>query len=299
MSGVTCRSEMGTGGATSSVGRTQAAGPPLADALSPIRVTGGVAARFGMRAGRSVAMQLTESGGYRLAMPSTFAAHVEAAQINTGGGVAGGDRVATSISVASGADAVFATQGAERIYRSAGATARLDVALNVEAGARLDWLPQQTIVFAGARLARRIEADVAGDGRLLLVEVLTFGRAASAEGLGPAEISDQWRIRRDGRLVLAEAFRFSGEMGATMARAAVGGGARTSVIMAYLAPDGPDRLDAARLALAGTPCDFGVSTWNGLLVARLLARKPADAIAAVARLSTTLAGRAMPRVWSI
>lgn len=293
MSDVTCRSEMGTGASA------RVAGPSLAEALGPVRVTGGVAGRFGLRAGRSVATHLTESGGYRLAMPSTFAAHVEAAQINTGGGVAGGDRVDTSISVASGADVVFSTQGAERIYRSAGATARLEVSLTVEAGARLDWLPQQTIVFAGARLARRIEADVAGDGRLLLVEVLTFGRASAAEDPGSAEISDQWRIRRDGRLVLAEALRFSGEMGATLARPAVGGGARTSAIAAYLAPDGADRLEAARLALAETPCEFGVSAWNGLLVARLLARRPADAIAAVAALATTLAGRAMPRVWSI
>jgi urease accessory protein len=270
------------------------------DALAAVRARGGVAGRIGVgRDGRSLVRELAESGGYRLALPSTFASHIEAAQINTGGGVAGGDRIETALHVESGADVVFSTQGAERIYRSEGAPAVLDVRLTLEAGARVDWLPQQTIVYAGARIERRIEADVAGTSRLLLVEVLTFGRPASREGSEPARISDNWRVRRDGRLVLAEALRLSGAFGDMLDRAAVGGGARTTGLVVLLAADASDLIEAARAAIAAVPCEAGVSTWNGLLAGRVLSQRPADAIAAVAALARVLAGRDMPRVWSI
>jgi urease accessory protein len=268
-------------------------------ALAGVRVAGGVAARFAARRGQSGIRELAQHGGYRLALPDTFAPHVEGSQINTGGGVAGGDRVETRIVVDSGADAVFSTQGAERIYRSGGRAAELDVALSLAPDARLDWLPQQTILYAGAEMRRRITVDLAASSRLIMAEILTFGRPASREGRGPARIDDQWRIRRDGRLVLAEALRLVGDMTEVLSRPAVGGDIRTSAVVVHIAPDAPERLHHARVALEGTMCDHGVSAWNGLLVARCLAHRPADAIAAVSGLVRVLTRRELPRVWAI
>jgi urease accessory protein len=270
-----------------------------ASAVAAVRATGGVRTSFRRAGGATRIDDLHESGGYRLALPSTFASHIEAAQINTGGGVAGGDRIATEVSVGAAADVVFSTQGPERIYRSESAPARLDVALRVEAAGRLDWLPQQTILFAGARLTRRITVDVTSTSRLLMAELLTFGRPASVETASPIAIDDQWRIRRDGRLVLAEALRLDGPIATLLDRPAIGNGARTSALVLFLAPDAPDRLDAARLAREAGPCEAHASTWNGLLAARLLGERPVDVVAAVARLARALAGRDMPRVWSI
>lgn len=260
---------------------------------------GWIAARFAQGEHGTTITDLSEGGGYRLALPTTFAAHVEAAQINTGGGVAGGDHVATRITACHGSDVVFSTQGAERVYRTTGPASQIAVALTLAGSARLDWLPQQTIVFAGARLERRIDVEMAAGGRLLMTEIVTFGRPASAERREPVDVCDHWRIRRDGRLVFAEAFRLCGIMSQVLDRPAIGGGARSSAIVLLVAPDAADRLEAARAALAMAPCEAGVSGWNGLLCARLLGQRPADVIAGVAGLARALAGRAMPRVWSI
>src|SRR5215469_5735465 len=78
----------------------------------------------------------------------------EAVLVTTSGGVTDGDSLKMSVEVGSGARAVAATQAAEKIYRDAGTDGHcaIDVALGVDESAGLDWLPQETIVFQGARL---------------------------------------------------------------------------------------------------------------------------------------------------
>jgi urease accessory protein len=284
MSGVTSRSDPDV--------------PGLSDPLAPVRVTGGVHARFLSDGTRTEVASVAERGGYRLARPTTFGSHLEALQINTGGGVAGGDRIETVYELGSATDVVHTTSSAERIYRSDGSPARLDVRIALEGAARLDWLPQQTILYAGARLERRIEVDVAADSRLLMVEVTTFGRPESDEGSAPASLNDQWRVRRNGQLVYAEAVRLSGELTPTLDRPAIAGGARASALVLLVAPDASDLVEPLRRALESETSETGVSAWNGLLAARALAKAPGDLIAALARAIPVLSGRALPRVWA-
>jgi urease accessory protein len=78
--------------------------------------------------------------------------------------------------------------------------------------ARLLWLPQETLLFDGARLERRLFVDMAGDAELLLVESLVFGRLAMGEAAIDARLEDSWRIRRAGRLVFADATRLSSKL---------------------------------------------------------------------------------------
>jgi len=281
------------------ISRSESEEQALSEALAPVRVTGGVHARFLSDGTRTAVASVVERGGYRLARPSTFGAHLEALQVNTGGGVAGGDRIETVYELGSGADVVHTTSSGERIYRSDGTPARLDVRLALEPGARLDWLPQQTILYAGGRIERRVEVDAASDSRLLMVEITTFGRPESEEARTPASLNDQWRIRREGQLVYAEAVRLSGELGETLDRLAVGGSARASVLLLFLAAGAADRVDPLRRALECDACETGVSAWNGLLVARALARRPGDLIAALGRAIPVLSGRALPRVWAM
>jgi urease accessory protein UreH len=67
------------------------------------------------------------------------------------GGIAGGDRLDISASVGTDAWAQITSPGAAKWYRAAGpAYQTLD--LKVAAGATLEWLPQETIVFSAARL---------------------------------------------------------------------------------------------------------------------------------------------------
>ena len=131
---------------------------------------------------------------------------LDAALLNTTGGITGGDRFAWQAIAAPGAWLGLTTQAAERAYRArparpGGSPSRSSVG----AGARLDWLPQETILFDRSALERRLDADLAGDARLLVVEPVVFGRAAMGERITAIRFIDQWRIRRDGRLVHAEA----------------------------------------------------------------------------------------------
>lgn len=278
--------------------RSDVADAVTARALDAIRVTGGVRAGFRMRDGITALCDLSERGGYRVGLPSTFAAHAEAVQINTGGGVVGGDRLEFAVEAGASADVVYATQASERIYRSLGPAAEIDVRISLAAGARLDWLPQQTILYSGARLKRRFEIDLEADSRLLMVEALTFGRSASGEILGHGLIHDVWRARRGGRLVYADALRLDGDIAQLMSRPAIGDGARAAGVLLYMAAEAEGLRDALRADLEGAPCAWGVSVWNGLLVVRLLGRDPAEVRQGVIRAVERLSGRPLPRVWT-
>src|SRR5262249_56092175 len=82
-----------------------------------------------------------------------------------------------------------------------GGPCAIDVAVGVEEGAALDWLPQETIVFEGARLRRRTVAEVAAGGALLACEMVVLGRAASGERFQSGLLFDSWAGRRARRLV--------------------------------------------------------------------------------------------------
>jgi urease accessory protein len=136
---------------------------------------------------------------------------LDATLLNTTGGITGGDRFAWRATAAPGAWLGLTTQAAERAYRARpGETGQVAVTLELAAGARLDWLPQETILFDRSALERRLEADLCGNARLLVVEPVVFGRAAMGERIGAIRFVDRWRIRRDGRLVHAEATRIEG-----------------------------------------------------------------------------------------
>ena len=111
-----------------------------------------------------------------------------------------------------GAGLVAGTAAAEKIYRSHRAGGRVDVKLDVGAGARLAWLPQETILFDRARLSRRIDVDLAEGASLLLAEAVVFGRAAMGETMRQGHFADRWRLRRGGRLIFADSARLDGDI---------------------------------------------------------------------------------------
>src|ERR1700745_2047514 len=87
----------------------------------------------------------------------------------------------------------------------------MEIVLSVGAGGALDWLPQETIVFEGARLKRRTVADVAPGGAPVGCEMGGLGRAASGERFTSGLLLDSWSVRRAGRLAWTDALRVEGE----------------------------------------------------------------------------------------
>lgn len=153
---------------------------------------------------------LYQEGCSKIRLPNTHSNALEAVLINTAGGLTGGDHLTWSARLEAMGRLVMTTQACERSYRSLGDAARVDIDLEVSAGAHLDWLPQETILFASSKLERRLEVDLAEGATFTAIEAVLLGRDAMGEEARDAELRDNWRIRRNGRLVHAEATHLSG-----------------------------------------------------------------------------------------
>lgn len=265
--------------------------------IGDIRVRGGLSIHIAAADGVSRITDLEERGGYRAKFPAHDAC-VDAVSINAGGGLVGGDHVSFALTVGENAAMSFVTQSAERVYRALTDAVRTTVKLSVGSKASLDWLPQETILFDGAKLSRTIEADVASDASLLLCEAVVFGREAMGENITTGSFRDRWTIRRDGDPVYAEAIAIEGGIHEKLQSRAVAAGARAAATVVLLSPDAEDRRDAAREALGEPIGRAALSAWNGMLVARFLAPNAAILRKDLARLLTHLTRKPMPRVWN-
>lgn len=261
------------------------------------RAVGRIAFTVAAGPGGSRRGRVHESGSLRVRFPNgTSRAALEAVIVNTGGGMAGGDRFDVDIKVGAGARLTVTTAAAEKIYRSLGPDTDIGVMLDVGPGGALAWLPQETIVFDQARLRRKIDIELARDANLLLAEAAVFGRSAMGEAVIQGHFFDRWRLRVGGALVFAETLRLDGEISQRLAqRAIAGGGVAIASVIKYPGNDA----DAAAIRamqdrFAG---DVGVSAWNGLVVARLVATEGAALRRDLVAVLTALDAAPLPRLW--
>ena len=254
--------------------------------------------RIAVRAikGRTRLADLGQQGSARILRPHGQGPGFEATLLNTAGGITGGDRFSWEAEAGPGTRLTLATQAAERGYRSSGGHGAVTTRLSLGAGARIDWLPQETILFDGAALHRRLEVEMAEDATLLAVEPVLLGRSAMGETVQRADFRDRWEIRRAGRLIHLEALRLDGPIGSLSQGSATLAGHRAFATILYLAPDAEAWLDAVR---AGLPETAGASAWEGRLVVRLLADGSLALRRALVPILETLRGAALPRVWTI
>ncbi len=223
----------------------------------------------------------------------------EAILVNSSGGVAGGDVLTTRLALGAGARATVTTQAAERFYRALpeGGPARVCSTVTLGEDAALEWLPQEAILFDGCALRRHLSVQMAGSARFLGIEALVFGRAAHGEQVRRGMIADTISVRRDGRLLWHDATRMHGDLAAMLDRPAVAAGGRAMATLLYVAPVAAARLDAVRAVLRG---DSGASAWDGMVVARMVARDAAALRATiVSALESLRAGRPLPRAWNV
>ncbi|MEO0637817.1 MAG: urease accessory protein UreD [Pseudomonadota bacterium] len=223
--------------------------------------------------------------------------------INSSGGITGDDRLSWTVNVGANAHFTATTQACEKVYAAAGedAPATVHTNIRVEKSGALLWLPQETILYDRAKLKRRIEAQLFGSARLLLVEPIAFGRLAMGEAMETGHFSDQWRVERDGRLIHAEALRFSGDVGQQMNRTFAIGDQAAMATMALFARDAETQLDRLRQALpASDDAHAAATAWNGKLIARFVA---VDSYALRQSLLPAIAaltnGVGVPKVWAL
>jgi urease accessory protein len=244
--------------------------------------------------------RLFQQGCAKARFPRPSGAAPEAVLINTAGGVTGGDRITWRLEAGRGGALVATSQAAERVYRSSGGAARIETRLTLGEGARLDWLPQETIVFDGGRLERSLDADLAPDASLLALEAVVLGRAERGESVVIGTILDRWRIRRGGRLVHAEALRLDGDVArATGGVATLGGGRAFATVVAVAAGAGA-RVGGARRALVGLDGVSAAASAKGedVVVVRMLAAEAQALRAGLIRFLMRFRDAPLPRVWT-
>jgi urease accessory protein len=275
-------------------------GPEITRTASEIfaanRARGAVSFDVHLQDGVTRRGRLHESGSLRVRFPSPEDEGLSAVFVNTAGGVAGGDRFDIDIAAAEGARLTLTTAAAEKIYRTPDAAAQLNIALKVAAGAHLSWLPQETIMFDQARVARQIDLDLADNASLLLCEIVVFGRSAMGERMREGEFSDRWRLRRGGRLMFAENIRLDGDIGANLGRAAIAKGG-VAIGTALIVPGDEALVERIRALSETFGGEVGISTWNGFAMARFCAQ---DAMRLRADMMTVLgcaSGERLPRLW--
>jgi urease accessory protein len=264
------------------------------DIFAANRAEGSVTLAAAADHGATRRTHVAEQGSLRVRFPHAFSPELEAVLVNTAGGMAGGDRFDIDITAGVDARLLVGTTAAEKVYRSLGPATNVAVRLVASAGAMLRWLPQETILFDRARIHRRIEVDLAEGAALVLAEAVVFGRAAMGESVAQGELIDRWRVRIGGRLVFAESMHLGGGIAAKLAQRAVAAGGR-ALATVLIVPGEAGHVEAVRaLSFSG---EVGISAWNGIAVARLVAP---DALALRRDLAAVLAALAtgpLPRLW--
>ena len=261
------------------------------------RAVGQIALAVDAAHGISRRQRVHEAGSLRVRFPNADRPDtLEAVIVNTAGGMTGGDRFGIDVAINAGAGLTVTTAAAEKIYRSLGPETEIVVKLDIARGARLAWLPQETILFDQVRLQRSIDVALAPGAQLLLAEAMIFGRAAMGEAVQSGELTDRWRVRVDGALVFAETVRLEGALAKQLARRAVAAG---GVAVASILKVPGDEADVAAIrALAeGFGGEVAASAWNGQTVARLVAQDSATLRRDLMAVLTALNSLALPRLW--
>ncbi|MCH4090041.1 urease accessory protein UreD [Acetobacter sp.] len=245
---------------------------------------------------------LRQQGCCRILMPRRPQGTPEAVLVNVSGGIAAGDRISGDIVCRTGSCLTVTTQAAERIYkaREQDAPARIEARCTVESGARLDWLPLETIFFDRSATSRLLEIDMAGDAIVLGCETRVFGRSGSDETVEHIRLRDRLRIKRDDELLWVESLIAEGPLARLLEQKAIAAGRTVMLTLWLVAPDAEAWLALVREAL-GTQengVEAAASAWNGMLVVRALGVSNL----AISRLSRRLLsilreGRGDPVTW--
>ncbi len=216
------------------------------------------------------------------------------------GGIAGGDRLDIAATAGANAWAQLTSPGAAKWYRAKG-PAYQQLELKVGAGATLEWLPQETIVYCGAQAELSTRIDLEGDARLCYWDMVALGRPASGERFDAGYFQAHLDIRRDGQLLWHERQRITGSDGLLDSPIGLAGQSVFATLLISGEIDA-DLLERCRMIPSLVRGDL--SQLPGLLVARCLASEALHARAWLIELwrllRPALLGRAAvpPRIWS-
>lgn len=247
---------------------------------------------------RTVIDGLYQAGSSKCLFPRTNGLGLEAVFLNTAGGVTGGDAFTYCAKANAGTTLTITTQACERAYKAQpGQIGSVRNRLRIASGARINWLPQETILYNQSALNRRLSVDMQAGGSFLMVEPLVFGRAAMGETLTQAFFRDRIEIQRNGAPVYLDALSLQGNVSRHLSRPFIANGAKAMSSLVYIADDAQLQLAKVRQLLPETS---GASLLHDdVLVLRMLAEDSFYLRQTLIPVLNLLNGNELPRCWMI
>ena len=254
---------------------------------------------FANRDNRNSIVERYASAPVRILTPSVQGGIPEAVLANTSGGIAGGDTSHFDILVAQNAQALVTGQAAEKIYRSIDMPASIRTVIKIEDGSTLEYLPQESILFDGAKLNRAVNISLGARSCLLLSEMFVLGRWAMNEDFTRGIFLDRWSIDVAGQPIWREGLRVEG--GLSSLSSSLGfANARALATIFYAGANAAEVLGLARDVIGPMG---GATIVRGMLVVRMLGneagmlKQQLSEIISIIRAAALGRPAEVPRVW--
>jgi urease accessory protein len=219
------------------------------------------------------------------------------------GGVAGGDDLEVVVAAGSGST-LLTTPAATKIYRTRGPEARISQILAVKSGAVLEWLPQETIVFGGARARTLTRVELEPDARFVGWEITCLGRPASGDDFASGTLDQRVELWQNGEPLLLD--RLLLEATSADRRADWGWGGRSVYGCLWSTGATPALVEELRSAVTPSAAGelFAVTSVAGISVCRFLgssgerARRALSSAWGVVRKHLLGKAACAPRIWA-
>ena len=127
--------------------------------------------------------------------------------VNPSGGLVGGDHLSVEAQLHARTHVFMTSPSANRVYRSLSEPVLQEIRLSVGADARLEWVPEITIPFAGSRFRQSIHVDLAPGATVVLWDAMASGRVARHERWAFASLENEICISGSLGKSVAERYR--------------------------------------------------------------------------------------------
>jgi urease accessory protein len=198
-------------------------------------------------------------------------------------------------------------QAAEKIYGSSRYDSFINVDLKAKSMAWAEYLPQETILFDGARLNRTTRIEAATGAQILAGEIIVFGRQGRGESFTSGFLRDAWEVKRDQKLIWADTLLLKNNVSKVINHPTCFDGASVVATVILICDDVESYVGEAQGILRDncTTIRAGASLINGVLVARFIGkdalqlRKSFSLLWQSLRHSVAALPKSMPRLWQI
>ena len=248
-------------------------------------------------AGQSKIKNLFQQGSTRALFPRR-ANGLECIIINTSGGLTGGDEFSNSIKCEDHSHLTISTQGCERIYKSGDGTAAVvENKVIVKNASRVNWLPQETIIFDQGRINRQLKVELSSEAEALIVEPVIFGRLAMGETNISGHFEDKVEIHVDGKIAFLDKTRLTGDISKTLKRPAVLNGSSATAVLIFKSKTAKSFLNFLR---EQSNAQSGASLISkDFLVARFIAPTGYELRQMLVPIITEITDKNLPKTWRL